>query len=90
MRVQIFQSEKGGYALTEDDTGACLPSDRGPWVKKGSVDLEAPDNVEACISHHRFFLTDTLPAAKMGMARRMPKGPRRQEAPRPPMLSATP
>jgi hypothetical protein len=37
-------------------------------MKKGSVDLEGPDNVEACaaISHHRFFLTDTLPAGKDG------------------------
>jgi hypothetical protein len=68
MHVQIFESEQGGYALTEDDTGACLPSDRGPWIKKGSVDLEGPDTVEACaaISHHRFSLTDKLPAGKDG------------------------
>ena len=66
MHVQIFESEQGGYALTEDDTGSCLPGDRGPWVKKGSAELTGPDTVEACaaISHHRFFLTDTLPAGE--------------------------
>ena len=63
MHVQVFESEQGGFALTEDDTGECLPTDRGPWAKKGSLDLLGPDTVEACatISRDGYFLTDTLP-----------------------------
>jgi hypothetical protein len=63
MHVQIFESAKGGYALTEDDTGGCLPADLAPWNKTGSMDLIGPDSVEACaaISQDGYFLTDELP-----------------------------